>query len=176
MSDRTKSTAPPPAPAREAVFRRTFLSQFDDPDDRVTLERFGELLLTLALAGGYLGDREQRLLVSQLSGAAEDLDELAAYCQELAAEPLHSEVDGEDLEVCRLARDIAGRIDDVISQTREGLREIEGGPVPTLLGDEVREAEAIARRMAEHHPDAEARKTYRWIAERAAAKAKGKTS
>jgi hypothetical protein len=36
--------------------------------------------------------------------------------------------------------------------------------------EQARDAERIARRVAEEHPDPEARKVYAWIAERAAAK------
>jgi hypothetical protein len=37
-----------------------------------------------------------------------------------------------------------------------------------------RQAERIARRVAAEHPDPEARETYRWIAERAAATQRGR--
>jgi hypothetical protein len=37
--------------------------------------------------------------------------------------------------------------------------------------DLARDAERIARRVAEEHPDPEARKVYAWIADRATAKA-----
>jgi len=176
MSDRPKSTQPPES-ARETVWRRTFLAQFDDPEDRAVLQRFGDLLQTLACAGGYLGGRGRGLFASQLAGAAEDLDELAAFCAEIAEEPAHSEVDGEDLKVCRLADEIGGRIQDLTGDLRERLREIEGDPASTRpLNEEVSEAEAIARRLAEHHPDPQARRIYRQLADRAAAKAKGGTS
>jgi len=175
MPDRPKSIQPPES-ARETVWRQTFLAQFDDPDDRAVLQRFGDLLFTLACAGGYLGSRDRRLLTSQLLGASEDLDELAAFCQEVAEEPLHSELDREDLETCRLADEVAGRLGDLAAETRDRLREIGGEPEPANqrpLNEEIREAEALSRRLAEHHPDPQTRRIYRRLVERAAATAKG---
>lgn len=99
MSDRPKSTVPPLPPplesAREAVWRQTFLAQFDDPRDRDAIQRFGDLLSTLAFGAGYLGQRGRAL--AAVEAVADDLDQFAACLQEIAASPTHSEVNESEL-------------------------------------------------------------------------------
>lgn len=103
MPDRPKSIVPTPPPiesAREAVWRQTFLAQFDDPRDRGALQRFGDLLSTLAFGAGYLGERGRALAAVEVEAVADDLDQLAACLQEIAASPTHSEVNESELVLC----------------------------------------------------------------------------
>jgi hypothetical protein len=195
------STCPPsapPAPAArdlqcEAVWRHTFLAQFADPHDREALQRFGDLLYTVTLGAGYLGQRGRLFAAEELEAVADDLDALAATVHEISEVPDLCKVSGANLELCGDAKDWEGRLRDLAYEIRSRVREVESGPepepvpdreptptrdpVPVLdrpLGQDLRDADRIARRLADHHPDPEARRLYRQLVESTGG-AKGKS-
>jgi hypothetical protein len=81
----------------------------------------------------------------------------------------------ENLDLCREARDWEGRLGDLAHEIRCRVREVEGEPESDRpLGEDVREAERIAKRLADHHPDPRARRIYRQLVETGNTKRKGK--
>ena len=159
----------------ETVWRQTFLAQFADPADREALERFGDLLYTVTLGAGYLGDRKRLFAADELGAVADEIDDLAATLREISEVPEQCEVGEENLDLCREARDWEGRLGDLAHEIRCRVREVEGEPEPESdrpLGEDVREAERIAKRLADYHPDPRARRIYRQLVETGNAKRK----
>lgn len=176
MPDRPKSTSPPSEPAeREYVFRHTFLWRLESAEHRELFHRLGDLLLTIINEGGQWGPRgdHRPLQVQEIEAALLDLEGIGAALQEVADEPTHSEIARESLKLCVMAGDWAAAVSDLGHQIRCGLQEATAGPEAKsfrALMDDVREAERIARRLADHHPDPEVRRIYGEIAERATKK------
>jgi hypothetical protein len=181
------STPPPPAPTAppdlhcESVWRQTFLAQFADPHDRDALQRFGDLLYTVTLGAGYLGQRGRLFAAEELEAVAEDLDQLATTVREISEVPDQCEVQGANLELCGDAKDWDGKLRDLAHEIRCRVREVEGGAAPKPgpaadhdipLGQDIRDSDRIARRMADHHPDPRARRIYRQLVEGTAGKGK----
>jgi hypothetical protein len=114
---------------------------------------------------------------------AEDLDQLAATVREISEVPDQCEVGGANLELCGDAKDWEGRLRELAHEIRCRVREVEGGPgtTPTPAGDDediplgqdIRDSERIARRMADHHPDPRARRIYRQLVEGTGGEPKG---
>lgn len=185
----TDTSAPPPAePHAGTIWRRTFLAQFSNPADREALERFGDLLYTVTLGAGYLGDRKRLFAAGELDAVADEIDELAATLREISEVPDQGAVGEENLDLCREARDWEGRLGDLAHEIRCRVREVEGGPAPEStpapdrwpvsecpLGDDVRDSDRLARRLADHHPDPQARRLYRQLVERVESKAEGRS-
>ena len=179
MSDCPKSTSPPPkADNREYVFRHTFLWRLESAEHREMFHQLGDLLLTVTNEGGQWGPRDDRrsLQLQEIEAALLDVEGIGAALQEVANEPTHSEVARQSLALCVMAGDWALAVSDLAHEIRRRLREFEGGPEPISqrgLGAELREAERIAHRLADHHPDPEVRRIYQQIAEREARKGRG---
>ena len=173
------SPSPPAVPPdlhAEAVWRQTFLARLSNPHDRETLERFGDFLYTVTLESGCLGGGDRLFAAEELDAVADDLDQLAATLRDISEAPADGGVGPEDLELCEEAKDWEGRLGDLAHEIRCRVREVEGGPgtTPTPaadnddvpLGQDIRESDRIARRMADHHPDPRARRIYRQLVER----------
>lgn len=173
MSDRPKSTAvpSPPPPTNwtdDGIFRAAFLRLFP-PEDRATIHQAGAILASQAQSG----DTADRPILDPLLSVAADLGMAGRHLQEVAEWRHGSELDDGEIDLCRMAETWAGEIGDRAHEIECRVREAEAGPGAVTgrpLGEEVREAERIARRLAERHPDPEARRIYRQLAERAAAK------
>lgn len=190
----TLSTPAPPAPDHETVWRHTFLAQFTNPADREALQRFGSLLYTATLSAGYVGNRDRLVAADDLDAVADDLDALAAALREISEVPDHLVLGPENRDLCREARDWEGRLSDLAHEIRFRVREVEGEPepepapapepIPTRdqepisdrpLGEDVREADRIARRLADHHPDPEVRRIYRRLVAHVESKREGQS-
>lgn len=104
------------------------------------------------------------------------IDELAATVKEISEVPDQCKVGEENLDLCREAMDWDGRLADLAHEIRCRVREAEGKPAPDTdrpLAADIREADRIARRLADHHPDPEARRLYRQLVEHAESKRGG---
>ena len=175
MSDCAKSTSPPPEPAdREYVFRHTFTWRLESAEHRELFHQLGDLLLTIINEGGQWGPRDDRRPVQhqEIEAALLDLEGIGAALREVAGEPTHSEVARQSLALCVMAGDWAAAVSDLAHGIRAGLQGATAGPEAPQrgLGAELREAERIARRLADHHPDPESRRIYGQLSERAAKK------
>jgi hypothetical protein len=181
MPDRTESSlggtpadtpqTPPHNWSDDGVFRAAFLRLFP-PEDRATIHQAGAILASQAQSG----DTADRPILDPLLSVAADLGMAGRHLLEIAEWRHGSELDDGEIDLCRTAEAWAREIGDRSNEIECRVREVEDGTYPDTgrpLGEEVREAERIARRLAEQHPDPEARRIYRQLAERAAAKAKG---
>lgn len=116
---------------------------------------------------------------------ADDLDQLAGTVREISEVPDQCEVGGANLELCGDAKDWEGRLRDLAHEIRRRVREVEGGPgaKPTPaaddedvpLGQDIRDPDRIARRMADHHPDPRAGRIYRQLVQRAKERQEGRS-
>jgi hypothetical protein len=85
--------------------------------------------------------------------------------REISEVPAQCEVGGANLELCGDAKDWDGKLRDMAHEIRCRVREVEGGPAPGAvpvpdeedvpLGQDIRDSDRIARRLADHHPDPE---------------------
>ena len=111
------------ASGAERAWRETFLSRFDG-ERADLLERFGDLLLTLATAGGFLPHRGLGPIRGPMVAVAGDLEHLAGYLREVAAAPTHSEVSRTQLALCHDASEWASYLEVAVHALR---REAGGG-------------------------------------------------
>ena len=173
MPDRPKSTSPPispPEPEAEAVFREGFLWRFAGSRHRETLIRVGAALVEIANEAGFFGDDSRSLADDEAGAALVDLRHLITDLDQA-----FQDTRPENERHADLARHLVrwtDRLREIESDMRQILDPQEGGSSrgDAPLMDDVREAERIARRLAEHHPDPEARRIYGQLAERAATK------
>jgi hypothetical protein len=184
-TDSGPPTSPAPDLPCETVWRHTFLAQFANPADRQALQRFGALLYTVTLSAGYAGDPDRLVAADDLDAVADDLDALAAALQEISEVPDHLVLGPENRDLCREARDWEGRSGDLAHEIRCRVREVEGGPAPKpapaaddedrSLGQDLRDSDRIARRLANHHPDPEVRRIYGQLVEHVEGRRKGRS-
>lgn len=168
---------PRPAPEHETVWRHTFLAQFTNSADLDALQRFGGFLYTATLSAGYVGSRDRLIAADDLDAVADDLDALGAALREIAEVQDHLVLGPAKRDLCREARDWEGKLGDLAHEIRCRVREVEGESEPVSdrpLSEDVREAERIAKRLADYHPDPRARRIYRQLVETGNTKRKGK--
>jgi hypothetical protein len=81
------------------MFRRTFLWRLVDPKDAAALERLGDMLWEWVNETHQFGSREGEVVVDELSAAAQDLERLQRYLEEVAAQRLGGGLSRESLQL-----------------------------------------------------------------------------
>lgn len=112
----------PSAPSSEIerIFRETVLYRFERTEDAELLRRFGDLLFRLAVDSEEWGATHGLGVIgAQLVAAAEDVEHLVGYLNEVAETAVHAGVTPGEVAACRKAAEWA----EQLSRAAEGLRE-----------------------------------------------------
>lgn len=124
MSDRQKSTAPPPSPPQsesDRMLRHTWAWEFDEPEVPELLIALGDKILEYAREGHLWGKPDTWIVPGGLTAIAADLDSLAGCLRELTETPLETDVTREELALCRQAETWAGQVREIVSEIRRAI-------------------------------------------------------
>jgi hypothetical protein len=113
----TKPSTPPPT---ELIFRETFLSRFERHEDAELWRTAGGFLFRMAVDSEDWGStRGLGVIGIQLAGAADDLEHLVAYLNEVAEAAATVSVTPAEVRACRKAADWAEHLDRAVKGLRE---------------------------------------------------------
>lgn len=116
----------------ERVFRETVLFRFEKAEDAELLRRFGVLLFRFAVDSEDWGATHGLgVIAAQLVAAAEDVEHLVGYLNEVAETAVYAGVTPGEVAACRKAAEWAERL----AGACEGLREA-ASLAPKATGEE----------------------------------------